>query len=169
MPESITYPCIVHSQRAGKQVAQFCMFSATVGDILKWADIKRLPDQPGAPQRAVNKSKLLAVRRFLELDPRNTIPSGIIVNSNLRPQAFQSLGKKAPPELQILTITYEENKKPGFVVDGQHRVLGMNELDPNLRVTLAADKTVDWDSVAGLLDDVRGAGISRLSAQVAPK
>ena len=42
-------------------------------------------------------------------------------------------------------------------------------LDPNLRVTLAADKTVDWDSVAGLLDDVRGAGISRLSAQVAPK
>jgi biopolymer transport protein ExbD len=45
----------------------------------------------------------------------------------------------------------------------------MARLDPNLRVTLSADKTVDWDSVAGLLDDVRGAGISRLSAQVAPK
>jgi biopolymer transport protein ExbD len=45
----------------------------------------------------------------------------------------------------------------------------MARLDPNLRVTLAADKTVDWDSVAGLLDDVRGAGISRLSAQVSPK
>jgi biopolymer transport protein ExbD len=42
-------------------------------------------------------------------------------------------------------------------------------LDPNLRVTLAADKTVDWDSVAGILDDIRGAGISRLSAQVSPK
>jgi biopolymer transport protein ExbD len=42
-------------------------------------------------------------------------------------------------------------------------------LDPNLRVTLAADKSVDWDSVAGILDDVRGAGISRMSAQVAPK
>ena len=45
----------------------------------------------------------------------------------------------------------------------------MSRLDPNLRVTLAADKTVDWDSVAGILDDVRGAGISRLSAQVSPK
>jgi biopolymer transport protein ExbD len=45
----------------------------------------------------------------------------------------------------------------------------MARLDPGLRVTLAADKTVDWDSVAGLLDDIRGAGISRLSAQVAPK
>ena len=42
-------------------------------------------------------------------------------------------------------------------------------LDPNLRVTLAADKTADWDSVAGILDDIRGAGISRLSAQVSPK
>jgi biopolymer transport protein ExbD len=42
-------------------------------------------------------------------------------------------------------------------------------LDPNLRVTLAADKSVDWDSVAGILDDIRGAGISRLSAQVSPK
>src|ERR1700756_3727766 len=27
----------------------------------------------------------------------------------------------------------------------------MARLDPNLRVTLAADKTVDWDSVAGIL------------------
>jgi biopolymer transport protein ExbD len=45
----------------------------------------------------------------------------------------------------------------------------MARLDPGVRVTLAADKTVDWDSVAGILDDIRGAGISRLSAQVAPK
>lgn len=45
----------------------------------------------------------------------------------------------------------------------------MARLDPNIRVTLAADKSVDWDSVAGILDDMRGAGITRLSAQVAPK
>ena len=45
----------------------------------------------------------------------------------------------------------------------------MARLDPNLRVTLAADKSVDWDSVAGILDDIRGAGITRMSAQVSPK
>lgn len=45
----------------------------------------------------------------------------------------------------------------------------MVRLDPGLRVTLAADKTVDWDSVAGLMDDIRGAGVTRLSAQVTPK
>lgn len=77
MPESITYPCVVHVQRPGAQGPQFCIFAAKVGEILQWASIKRLTDQPGAPQRAINKSKLLAVRRFLELDPRNTIPSGV--------------------------------------------------------------------------------------------
>ncbi len=45
----------------------------------------------------------------------------------------------------------------------------MARIDPGVRVTLAADKAVDWDSVAGLLDDIRGAGISRLSAVVAPR
>ena len=70
MPESIKYPCITHVQRSGGQASEFCMFAAKVGDILRWADIKGLAGQPGAPQRTVNKAKLLAVRRFLELDPR---------------------------------------------------------------------------------------------------
>jgi DGQHR domain-containing protein len=128
----------VQVQRPGTQGPQFCIFSAKVGEILKWAAIKRLTDQPGAPQRAVNKSKLLAVRRFLELDPRNTIPSGVIVNLSLPPEAFKPVGKKTPVELQLLTITYDDHQKPGFIVDGQHRVLGMNDLDPNLRVNVIA-------------------------------
>ena len=108
MPESITYPCIMHVQRPGTEGPEFCIFVAKVGEILKWASIKRLTDQPGAPQRAVNKSKLLAVRRFLELDERNTIPSGVIVNLALPAEAFKPVGKKLPPELQLLTITYDE-------------------------------------------------------------
>jgi biopolymer transport protein ExbD len=45
----------------------------------------------------------------------------------------------------------------------------MVRLDPGLRVTLGADKSVDWDSVAGILDDIKGAGVTRLSAQVTQK
>ncbi len=138
MPESIRYPCITHVQRPGGQASAFCMFAAKVGDILRWADIKRLADQPGAPQRTVNKAKLLAVRRFLELDPRNTIPSGVIVNLNLPPDAFETLGKKVPTSLRMLRIDFEVGKKPGFIVDGQHRVLGMNQVDPDLQVNVIA-------------------------------
>jgi biopolymer transport protein ExbD len=62
-------------------------------------------------------------------------------------------------------------------LDGQavtREALAMNlaqmvRLDPGLRVTLAADKSVDWDAVATLLDDVRGAGVTKLSAQVAQR
>ena len=64
-----------------------------------------------------------------------------------------------------ITLNGQPVTRESLAVNLKH----MARLDPNLRVTLAADKTVDWDSVAGLLDDVRGAGISRLSAQVSPK
>lgn len=114
------------------------MFAAKVGDILRWADIKRLSDEAGAPQRTVNKAKLLAVRRFLEQDPRNTIPTGVIVNLDLPPKAFSAIGRGAPSSVRKLTIRFGKGKKPGFIVDGQHRILGLNQLDPNLQVNVIA-------------------------------
>jgi biopolymer transport protein ExbD len=45
----------------------------------------------------------------------------------------------------------------------------MARIDPGLRVVLAADKSVSWNAVAEVLDDVRGAGVSRMSAQVTPR
>jgi DGQHR domain-containing protein len=140
MTEKITYPCIVHSQRPETKGADFCLFSARVGDILKWADIRRLDDQPGAPQRTVNKAKLLAVRRFFEVDDRNRIPTGIIVNLNLPHNALKPVTKKeqVSDSLRLLTITFEKDNKPGFIVDGQHRVIGMNSVSPDLQVNVIA-------------------------------
>lgn len=139
-PESITYPCIVHTQRPGGSALTFCLFAAKVGDVLKWADIKRLPDQPGAPQRAVNKAKVIAVRRFLEVDARNTIPAGVIVNLSLPDGALAPVTtkEKIDDSLRLLTITYEPGRKPGFVVDGQHRLLGMSQMSPDLQVNVVA-------------------------------
>lgn len=45
----------------------------------------------------------------------------------------------------------------------------MAQLDPNLRVTVAADAQVVWDDVAGILDNIRGCGIQRIGAEVHPK
>ena len=93
MATSFTYPCMIFRQRESTDSPRFCLFVATVGEILKWSDIKRLSEEAGAPQRAVNKAKLLSVRRFLELDPRNSIPSGVIVNLKLPAKAFKSMGE----------------------------------------------------------------------------
>ena len=83
MAKSITYECLVHSQRPESEAPKFCLFSAEVGEILKWAEIKRLAEEPGAPQRSIRKAKVLAVQNYFRTDAQNTIPTGIIVSLKL--------------------------------------------------------------------------------------
>ena len=151
MPETFSYPCIVYRQRTDNdQIPSFCMFAAKVGEILQWADIKRLVDEPGAAQCAVNKAKVLAVRRFLELDDRNTIPTAIIVNLNLPKGVLEPIAqaKAVAAEVQMLSIKVEKGHKPGFIVDGQHRVLGIKEFDEDIVVNVVALLDADDMEVA---------------------
>jgi len=45
----------------------------------------------------------------------------------------------------------------------------MVHLDPGLRVTLEADERVSWGDVAGVLDAIRGAGVTRVATEVEAK
>ncbi len=45
----------------------------------------------------------------------------------------------------------------------------MARLDPGLKVTVLADERVTWGDMAGVLDVVRGAGITRIATEVQPK
>ena len=45
----------------------------------------------------------------------------------------------------------------------------MARLDPSLKVTVLADKRVGWGDMAGVLDIVRGAGVTRIATEVEQK
>ena len=45
----------------------------------------------------------------------------------------------------------------------------MARLDPLLKVTVLADKRVGWGDMAGVLDIVRGAGVTRIATEVEQK
>ena len=45
----------------------------------------------------------------------------------------------------------------------------MARLDPSLKVTILADERVSWGDMAGVLDVVRGAGITRIATEVQQK
>jgi len=45
----------------------------------------------------------------------------------------------------------------------------MTLVNPDLRVTLSADQGVSWGGISSVLDDLKGAGIERISADVATK
>ena len=45
------YQCLITKQQVAPEAPTFCLFHAPVGEILQWADIKRLEEEPGAPER----------------------------------------------------------------------------------------------------------------------
>jgi biopolymer transport protein ExbD len=45
----------------------------------------------------------------------------------------------------------------------------MAQLDPSLKVTVLADERVSWGDMAGVLDVVRGANITRIATEVQAK
>jgi len=120
-----------------KRRAILCIFHAPVAEILAWSDIRRLEDEPGAPQRRMSPAKVKAIRRFLEQDKRNTIPTSVILTLDLPEGSVERI--EGYESFAILTVeVLEGQQKPGLIIDGQHRLLGMNDFSPTTNVNVVA-------------------------------
>lgn len=128
------YDCIVFSQRAeADNSPKFCMFRAPVGEVLQWSNIPRLsPEDSDGIQRARNDFKVKAISKFLTEDSRNTIPTAVVVTLAVGSYELSMIN-------DIGEITLDPAKKENvFVVDGQHRLYGLNSFDPNSEVPIVA-------------------------------
>jgi DGQHR domain-containing protein len=139
---SYQYPCLVYRQRQEvEDTPTFCIFHAPIGEVLEWADIKRLEDEPDAPQRRTSPAKVTAIQHFLTQEPKNTIPTSVIItldlpNTQVKPL---NLNVKKNEDLGILAFEMSSNtEKPGLIIDGQHRLLGMQQVNPALNVNIVA-------------------------------
>ena len=130
-----SYDCLSYSQRDEEsEVPRFCLFHASAAEILEWADIERLEVRRGGAQRSLNDSRVRSLRRFLD-DETNTVPTAVIIALELTPDALKVQRGKQHPTLSII---YDGKKKPGIVIDGQHRLIGVSEFDPNMHVNVVA-------------------------------
>jgi DGQHR domain-containing protein len=134
------YECLVIKQRPSEDAPTFCLFHAPVGEILRWAAIKRLEEEAGAPQRRTSPAKVKAVKRFLETDVRNTIPTSIIVTIDVELDTIQRLAGDEYQSFAVLEFDEpaEGGSKPGLVIDGQHRLLGIKEHSDATHVNVVA-------------------------------
>jgi len=131
------YECLPVVQQQSKGAPSFCIFHAPVAEILAWSDIRRLEDEPGAPQRRMSPAKVKAIRRFLEQDKRNTIPTSVILTLDLPEGSVERI--EGYESFAILTVeVLEGQQKPGLIIDGQHRLLGMNDFSPTTNVNVVA-------------------------------
>ena len=126
------YPAIFSRQRDNEGAPLSACFTAPVGDIRRFTSIDRLSTTGTGHQRVKNASKVKALRRFLELDPRNTIPTALIVALRLP--------NLDDPELDTCSVLRipDSEPPPGIVIDGQHRLFGIADFNDDVRVNVVA-------------------------------
>lgn len=121
-----SYQAFVFYQRADGNGPLLALFLAPARQISDWADVDRLAhDNRLAPQREPKKSRINSIRRFFADDAQNTIPTAIVVG--LRDVHIEGDGA-------IRTLRFETQEgqpHPGLIIDGQHRMRGLEAADPN--------------------------------------
>jgi len=128
--------------------------------------------KPGAMITGINVTPLVDITLVLLIIFMATshIIAQRVMKLNL-PKAAHT-DEKPTPALEVMLLADKTLTLNGSKVTREALAVNlaqMSRIDPGLRVTLSADKSADWDSVAGIMDDIRGAGISRLAAQVSQK
>jgi len=123
------YSCIVFSQRTGVNSPKFCLFEAPVNEVISWSTIPTLtPENTDGMRRHLKDNRVKAIKKFLESDPRNTIPTAIVITISSEACELDSGKIKITPD----------KKENILVIDGQHRLCGLNSFDENARVPIVA-------------------------------
>ena len=142
-------PCVIYRQREEPGAPRFAIFATTAHSVLQWAAIRRREDDPAGPQRRLSQAKINAIRRFFQLDARNTIPTAVIVTLTV-PEAAIELAVPGNPGLSSLHFLRfnvadgtPPHDLPGVVIDGQHRLFGMDGFNQGCFVNVVALLNVD--------------------------
>ncbi|WP_426127911.1 DGQHR domain-containing protein [Pararhizobium sp. PWRC1-1] len=127
------YDAFVFRQRADGGGPLLALFQAPAGEVDAWTDVDRLaPDNKLGPQREPKKSRISSIKRFFADDPDNTIPTAIVVGLKEVDVAAQG---------NISKIRFEAvpgQPKPGLIIDGQHRLRGLQAVNDATLVPIVA-------------------------------
>jgi DGQHR domain-containing protein len=130
------------SQTIKKKSSALVVFYAPVGEVLSWAEVGVLTSTTSGHQRERRDAKVKAIGRFLLANERNMIPTAVIVAFTRGAVAFRPLGGALDGlgELQIKGTRSSAN-----IVDGQHRLYGMEQHDAGAKVAIVG--LLDADDV----------------------
>lgn len=141
--KAFQYPALSYHQRDKATAPPFVLFHASAAEIIAWADVDRLDHKnlTGA-QRPLRELKVNKVARFLSSDPRNTIPTAIVIALDSESVQFEgaadSKSKSTTAQHGWLTITMKGQKKPGLIIDGQHRAFGTAKFSAEIHLNVVA-------------------------------
>lgn len=129
------YDAFLFHQRPDDAGPQLAVFLAPAGQVTAWSTVDPLgPNNPLAPQREPAPARIASIARFFQDDPRNTIPTAIVIGLK---DSYQLDQDGAVAKL-IISNGAEEELRPALVIDGQHRLRGMAAAGQNMLVPIVA-------------------------------
>ena len=153
---SINYFASKVSQR-DSDAPSLLVFTAHAKEILQWAGIRRVGQHEAGVQRILKKSRVRSIKRFLESDRSNTIPTSVVLAFEPGSASFESIQTEIDEcvsdvdtrnsieeslEWGKLKIDFDkeaaEHERPALIVDGQHRLQGMAALEEEVPVLVVA-------------------------------
>ena len=138
------YKGIWVNQRKNTQIP-FIVLVADAREIVKWAQADDIRIDRGNVQRQLIESRWRQVKKFFAASPNNVIPTSITIafDSALdRANAIGDLAEdkasyflSAPDASGMVTISFPDAvQESSFIIDGQHRLKGMSEVNGELLV-----------------------------------
>lgn len=136
--KTFVYPAIVYRQRDAKEAPQFILFHAPASAIIKWADVERLsPTNTSGAQRPLRDLRVKKVAKFFTAETYNTIPTAVIIALDQKSVTFTP-EKLKEGGIGKVRLCFTGAKKPGLIIDGQHRVHGAALFDPDIHLNVVA-------------------------------
>lgn len=128
-----SYNAFIFKQRADGCGPYFGLFYAPAGEVSAWSDVDRLgPENKLAPQREPRQSRISSIKRFFATDSENTIPAAIVIG-------LRGVEVDKTKTYTSINIRVGADKfKPGLIIDGQHRLRGLEAADPRTLVPVVA-------------------------------
>lgn len=122
-------------QRDSDKAIAFFAFASSAKDVLKWSAIERTSDKEGAAQRLKNNAHIKTIQAFIKASGENIIPTAVTLA--IKPGAYEveefSVDGCDMPDgstlAQLTLKSFSEDQKPALIIDGQHRILALDELD----------------------------------------
>jgi DGQHR domain-containing protein len=137
---SFTYQALEYSQSNNASSPTFLIFHAAARDIVDWADVDRLqPENRKGAQRPLRELKVNKVAQFLAANPRNTIPTSVVIALDSSAVTFNGKSESGGAGKHgTLKISMAGSSKPGLIIDGQHRVYGAAKFSATTQLNVVA-------------------------------
>lgn len=129
-------------QRAGA-TAEFLVFVARAKEIVTWAEADNIKLDPGNVQRELVESRWRQIKKFFAANPNNVIPTSVTIaldDSVVRVADPADVAGQKAYALEdagggLTRIIFgPEVVGSAFIIDGQHRLKGMSEMDDDVLV-----------------------------------